>query len=1149
MTSYDDSQLDRLPRSFFFFNATQFFGALNDNLFRFLLILYLISALGKESSATIIAVAGVVFVLPFLLFNALAGIIADRVSKQKIIVTLKVTELLVMLTGLFSFYVGNAVLLYAIFFLMAAQSAFFGPCKYGIVPELVGKARLSRANGFLTAFTYLAIIIGTALAPALSILCKENYLLAGSGCIVIALLGLGASIGIPRTEAAGSTKRASVFFLKDIWFTLRFVRTDFYLLLAILGSAYFTLVASFVQMNLIPFGMQTLNLNHQYSTYLALIIAVGIGIGSILASRISHRNIEIGLIPVGAVIMTAVFIGFVAIPEQSGVVFPHIFSTFTWSVLLVLLLLVLAGLGAGFFIVPINAFIQFRSPRQKLGEILAAGSFLSWCGVLFSSALLFLFSTVFKLSAATGFLIIGCFTLVLTLAALVILPDFLLRFIFLVLTRIFYRIRMIGIDNVPLEGPAILVCNHVSLADAALLSATQQRRIRFMMSRRMYESSRLMRAGARLMQAIPISYSDPPRKIAESLIAARDALDDGYMICIFAEGTLSRSGQMMQFRHGFERIARGSNHPIIPVYLGGAWGSIFSYFYGNPMTHLPRMIPYPVTVIFGKPLPASSSAVDVRNAILELSCDYFEDRKSTRTPLSDMLVKSARQNWSRPCITDSSGKQLTFGEMLTGSVLMAKVLAEYFSDSRQAGILLPPSVGGALANTAAALMGKTAVNLNYTCSRDVLASTVAQCDFPRILTSKVFLNKLGIGELSKPPVFIEDLLKKITPTDKRRAWLKARFLPRSLLGSYKTCSPDDIAAIIFSSGSTGDPKGVMLSHHNISSNIESMRMIVNPTRKDCLCGILPFFHSFGYTVTLWVPLLSGYLAVYHYNPLDAGTIGGLVHKHHATQLLATPTFLVNFTRRISCEQFSSLKMVITGAEKLKPFVADAFERKFGMRPLEGYGATELSPVIAMNMPDITIDGLTQIGYKEGSAGQPLPGIAVKTINPDTGATTAPGEPGLILVKGPNVMQGYLNRPDLTAEVITDGWYNTGDIGFVDEDGFITITDRLSRFSKIGGEMVPHIAVEDMLHAGLHMDERVLAVTAVPDEQRDEKLVVLFTPEAGSGEHLKHIADTSGLPNLWKPASDAYARVDSLPVLGSGKLDLRSLHHIALDIFS
>jgi len=1149
MLSNKNNNIDRLPSSFLFFNATQFFGALNDNLFRFLLVLYLITALKDVTSSSIIlAVAGAVFVLPFLLFNALAGIIADRLSKQKIIVTLKVTELLVMLAGLFAFYIGNPVLLYGIFFLMAAQSAFFGPCKYGIVPDLVGKARLSRANGFLTAFTYLAIIIGTALAPVLSTLCKGNYVLAGSGCILFALFGLATSFGIPYTSPAGSKKTASWFFLQDIWSTFRFIRKDFYLLLAILGSAYFTMVASFVQLNLIPFGMQTLRLSHQNSTFLTLVIAIGIGFGSILASRISRRNIEIGLIPVGAVIMTVVFIAFVRTPATSELVFPHSSLPLTYSILMVMFLLILAGLGAGFFVVPINAFTQFRSPRKKLGEILAAGSFLNWCGVLLSSALLYLFSAVIKISAANAFLVIGCSTLVLTVAALIILPDFLLRFVFMVLTRIFYKIRISGIENVPFEGPALLVCNHVSLADAALLSATQQRRIRFVMSRNMYESNWIMNVGARLMRAIPISFTDPPRQIVASLLEARKALDDGFMVCVFAEGTLSRSGQMMQFRHGFERIVRGTDYPIIPIYLGGAWGSIFSYFFGKPLSHLPRMIPYPVSVIFGKPMQSTSSAVDVRNAILELSCEYFNDRKSQRKPLSTMLVKSLRRNWRKTAVADSSGKILTNGEVLIGSSLLADAYRKYTADCTQMGVMLPPCVGGVLANTAAALLGKTVVNLNYTCSPDVLAAMVDQCDFSHILTSRVFLDKAGIETLPGNTVFIEDIVKNITPRQKRAAWLKAKFAPRSFLCDTSSFSPDDIAAIVFSSGSTGTPKGVMLSHHNIISNIESMRMVVHPTTNDCICGILPFFHSFGYTVTLWFPLLHGYPAAYHPNPLDAATIGDIIHTYSATHLLATPSFLVNFIRRIPADKLRTLKIVIAGAEKLKSSIADSFEQKFGVRPLEGYGITELSPVITLNMPDITVDGLTQIGKKEGSAGQPIPGIAVKTIDPDSGLPTDTHTPGLLLVKGPNVMRGYLNNPEKTAEVIIDGWYNTGDIGLVDEDGFVTITDRLSRFSKIAGEMVPHIAIEDILHEGLHATERMLAVSAVPDERRGEKLVVLYTKNAGDEADLKFIVDSSSLPNLWKPAADAYAAVDTIPMLGSGKLDLKSLHQIALRAF-
>ena len=325
-------------------------------------------------------------------------------------------------------------------------------------------------------------------------------------------------------------------------------------------------------------------------------------------------------------------------------------------------------------------------------------------------------------------------------------------------------------------------------------------------------------------------------------------------------------------------------------------------------------------------------------------------------------------------------------------------------------------------------------------------------------------------------------------------------------------------------------------------------MLIHPRSDDCVCGILPFFHSFGYTASLWFPLLNGYPAVYHYNPLDGEKIGELAREYKATQFFTAPGFLMMYIRRTVPEDFKTLKLIVVGAEKLKKRLADKFEEKFGIRPLEGYCTTELSPVAALNIPDVKIGEYTQTGHKEGTVGMPLPGIAVKIVDPDTYKMLPPGEPGLLMVKGPNVMLGYLNQPEKTAEVIRDGWYVTGDIVTMDSEGFITITDRMSRFSKIGGEMVPHIAIEDILHEGINAQEKVLAVTAVPDEKRGEKLVVLYTDDAGDKQNLKRVLAYSTVPNLWKPASDAYIKIEELPLLGSGKLDLKKLNDIAREAF-
>ena len=311
--------------------------------------------------------------------------------------------------------------------------------------------------------------------------------------------------------------------------------------------------------------------------------------------------------------------------------------------------------------------------------------------------------------------------------------------------------------------------------------------------------------------------------------------------------------------------------------------------------------------------------------------------------------------------------------------------------------------------------------------------------------------------------------------------------------------------------------------------------------------MLPFFHSFGYTATLWFPLLSGLSTVYCPNPLDSSKVGEAAGKRKATLLFATPAFLLNYARRVREKDFEHLRIVVTGAEKLPHRIAKLFDDKFGITPLEGYGATELSPIATLNIPDVELAGVKQTGTLSGTVGHPLPGVAVQVIDPDTLEPLPVGARGLLLIKGPNVMLGYLNNPAKTAEVIKDGWYNTGDIASLNKSGFITIHDRLSRFSKIAGEMIPHLAIENELKRGVESVENNLIVTAVPDVKRGEKLIVLFTDAAGNANSLQQTMTASDIPNLWKPLPSSYYKVDAIPMLGSGKVDLKGVKNLALHL--
>jgi len=610
---------------------------------------------------------------------------------------------------------------------------------------------------------------------------------------------------------------------------------------------------------------------------------------------------------------------------------------------------------------------------------------------------------------------------------------------------------------------------------------------------------------------------------------------------------MTRIGQMLPFRRGMERILKGVEVPIIPVYLGGVWGSIFSFAGGRFLWKWPRRIPYPVTLLYGRPLPPTTSPLEVRQVVQELGADAARTRKKYLRPLHRSFVQTARRHPLRFAMADGRTPHLRYGAALTRTVFLARRLRALWRDQERVGILLPPSIPGALVNFAALLMGKVPVNLNYTASNEILASCAKQCDLKTVVTSTAFLERLRVQppgeaiqleELAEGPRFPERVAAVLI------SWLlPVRWLEKAV-GAGRKVQIDDPATIIFSSGSTGDPKGVVLTHCNIASNVDQMNQVFLLGRTNRMLGILPFFHSFGFTGTLCLPAVIGIGVVFHPNPLEARAIGALVGRYAVTFLLATPTFLQTYIRRCSPEDFGSLEYVMAGAEKLPERIAMAFEDRFGIRPLEGYGCTECSPAVAVNTRDFRKARFRQVGSKRGSIGHPLPGIAVRIVDPDSFQPVPVGQAGLLLVRGPNVMQGYLGRPDKTAEVLRDGWYNTGDIAAVDEDGFLHITDRLSRFSKIGGEMVPHIKVEDALQSMAGATDQVFAVTAVPDEKKGERLIVLHTLSEEKLQECLGQLSRADLPSLWKPRPDQFVRVESLPYLGTGKLDLRRVKEMA-----
>ena len=1123
-------------RGFWALIVTQFQGAFSDNVVKNLVILIALfgtsmTAVEKNHFGESI---GALFSLPFILFSMAGGFLADRFSKRSVMLGVKVFELLIMslvFTGLWTL---NKHLLLASVFLMGTHSAFFGPSKYGSLPELLPEKKLSWGNGILELGTFMAIILGTVAAAVLSHKLRGEQWISGLILIALAAFGFMTCLGITKIPAANPQKRFNLNFPAEVWRQLRAMRGDRPLWLAVIGNTYFNFLGALMLLNLFFYGADVLHVDETKIGLLNVALALGIGLGSVAAGYLSGGKIEYGLVPLGAFGLS-VFSALLAWPG-AGVEISYA-------------LLALLGFAGGFFIVPIAALLQHKPARENKGQVQATANLLSFVGVFLASGAHWLLAQQFQLSPRHIFLVGGVMTFAGAIYALFLLPDALLRFVLWLVTRTLYRIRIDGRDNVPAKDGALFVCNHVSWVDAMLLLASTDRRVRFVMFKDIYEQ-KWVNWGARLLGVIPISSYQRPRELIKSLQVASAAIRNGDVVCIFAEGEITRIGQLLPFRRGFERIMKDVDAPIIPIALDGVMGSPSSFKHGKFVWRLPSRIPYPVTVSFGAPLPATATAFTVRQAVQELQAGAWSHRRERMKTLPRLFVRTARRHPRRFAMADAQTSGITFGTALVRTIFLARRLNKIWAGQKMVGLLLPPSVPGALVNYAALLCGKVPVNLNYTLSAEALASCAKQCDIKTVLTSRVFLEKVKLtvpGEI----VYLEDAAKNPSALEKFMAFVMAKFLPVRLLeralGCEKKILLDDLATVIFSSGSTGEPKGVMLSHYNIVSNAEQLEQMFGLGKSDRLLGVLPFFHSFGFTGTLAMPAAVGVGVAFHSNPLDTKTIGPLVRTQAVTFLLATPTFLQLYLRGCAPGDLGSVRLVMTGAEKLPERLAAAFEEKFGIRPLEAYGCTECAPAVTVNTHDFRAAGFRQVGAKRGTIGHPLPGVSVRIVdvNQPHSKTSLPlGEPGLLLVRGPNVMVGYLGRPEKTADVLRDGWYLTGDVALVDEDGFVQITDRLSRFSKIGGEMVPHIKIEERLHELAGVTEQTFVVTGVPDEKKGERIVVLHKlAEKDLPACLEKFA-ACDLPNLWKPKAESFFRVEQFPLLGTGKLDLRGVKEIA-----
>jgi len=1149
-----------MKRSFWSLIAVQIQVLLNDNAAKLMLIT-LGAAVAPEllppklflhhpeyaqmCAKQIKTILAAIIILPFILFAPTAGWVSDRFSKRNVIITTLWAQFAIMAMIGTALYFQNLSLAISGLFLLGLQCAIFSPAKQGIVKEIVTATKISSAIGIVEVTAIASMLIGGLAGGALYDFCfgtMGNPWYAAEATMgvltVLALLSLIAGYQIKATPAhTNQPFRRGLLWehfgqLRDVW-------REPPIRLCVLGITYFYGLAGALYLTLFEVSDSLhASANHvgtaSHTGLYAATLGLGIICGSFLVTRMTTHQVEIGLIPIGSA-------GLIASAVLAGLSNPaHGFF---------LAALFCLGLAGALFVVPLNAHLQEQVEPERRGRILSANNLCVNLFGIVAVLLQYVVSAWFNVSPRHQLLLYAVPTALLTAYIIFLTPEGLLRLALGLVGRTFYRVTPVGLEAMPATGGVLLLLNHVSYVDAVILQLACPRPIRFLVYDQIYRA-RFLHWGLRLLGAIPIS----PKIARTAIETAVNALARGEVVCLFPEGALTRTATLQKLNRGYELIARKARVPVMPVWLENVWGSIFSYYGGSFFWKLPRVVPLRVWLYFGAPIKAEQATPEaVRRSLYDLSASAFQARPELKSHVAYETLRGLRKKFFSPVIVDaySGNRSLTGGDLLTVGIVLSFWLRKNVPEKR-IGIVLPPGIGATVANLGVLLAGKIPVNLNFSAGRAANEAAIARAGIQRLITVAPVVEQIKDFPWLENQIDIADLCKGFSPAELKRwgmiAWLAPLPILRRWVGVPREGDREE-AALLFTSGSGGEPKAVVLTHRNILANTAQIGAILGKIHIESILGSLPVFHSFGFTVTFWWPLLGGPRVITYPNPLDTQKIIETIERHKLQLLITTPTFLRAFLRKAKPEQLRTLKMVVTGAEKLPLDLLREFESRFGIQVSEGYGMTEASPVVAVNLFDeppshMNPDGV--LGRRIGSVGRMIPGMSARIRDPETDEDLELFQSGMLWLRGANIFEGYFKETDQTTAVLRDGWYKTGDVGRLDEDGFLFIEGRMSRFSKIAGEMVPHMQVEQKIIEALdlhpaHGEGPAVAVLGLPDAKRGESLVALTTLRVDQAELRRRLA-ALGLPNLWIPK--VVKQVASIPIMATGKLDVRACQRLA-----
>lgn len=1108
--------------------------AFNDNATKLALIGLVQILLPADAAARVVGLIALLLVTPFVLFAPLGGWLADRFPKRHVLSGSLWLQMAVMLALVVAAALHSLSLAVGGFFLLGVQSALMSPARRGMVKELAGDS-VGEVVGWMEMLCIAAILAGSLAGGQLI-----DGLTGPAGgpwpAAEISFVVLAASCGVAlwafRRVPAHAPATKTPFGLRILFghkSLLQTLRRDPAIRRAAWGDAVFYLAGGVLMLTLSEAGRTLFPNGVGAARITGLMLATmgaGIAVGSVGAARLCRHRILMGLVPLAALGLAGVLAVLSTLHAGSLPFFAGLFAL---------------GICGGLYLVPVGAFLVDRAPEQERGAVLAASSMLSSLAGVLAVGLHALAKSVFGLGLSGQFVLLGVLFFFTSLFATRMVTQDVLRIVALLLARCRYGVKNPGVENLPARGGVLLVCNHVSYVDTIVLSLASPRPIRFLSYAGFFQTPLLGKI-LRLFGAIPVSST----KARDAIVKASDAIRHGEVVCIFPEGQLTRTGCLMELKSGFELIARRAKCPVVVTHLDGLWGSIFSFEGGRYFTKLPRGLRRRTSVSFAPALAAgAATTARVREILLELG-EQASRSRPLRHSLASGLVHALHSHPWKVAVEDPASpvKRLRNAELLAAGWMLAR-RRKTLSGPRT-GIVLPAGIAGTLANLSVVLAGKIPVNLNPTLSPEAARSCIAQAGLRTVITAEAVVKKFPNFPWPEDLVFIEKELENPPRLHCLRLWLECVLLPASLLArrmGLPQTAPDAEALVLFTSGTAGLPKGVSLTNRHVLSNFHQVCETGFLRPDDRLLSALPLFHSFGLTMGMFVPLLAGHTLITSPSPLDCGKLAAAAREGVPSILLSTPTFLRNYARRIPRDAFGTLRLAATGAERLPATTAALFRDRFGCDVFEGYGLTEASPVVAFNMQDpalgVGADSL-QAGWRTNSAGRLLPGLAMRLLDIESGEERPGSTRGLLALRGANIIAGYLGGQ--CAEKFRDGWLVTGDIVRVDDEGFLFLEGRLSRFSKIGGEMVSHSAIEEALvnafpdPSGRAQD----CVLGRPDPEKGEELVLLTTRTFSREELCRSLE----LPNLWIPRH--IVRLEHLPVLATGKLDLAACRALVND---